>query len=340
MDSIRSIGKIFLGIVDMRVLIIGSGSIGRRHAQNIKKLIPEAEIIFLRRGLTYDKFIFNINAIVVDNWGHALKLAPTFAVIASPSSLHIESLQNLLKNNVPCLIEKPVVTDLQQVDIIESILRNYNIPPTLVGCNLRYLPSLRKFRQIIRQGKIGNIVRVSIQVGHWLPDWRPYYDYRACYSYQSSLGGGVVFDLIHELDMVRWIFGDFNELHAVGGHFSSLDLKTEDTALILMSRPGGPSVTISMDYISRKPIRKYEVVGDRASLTWDLQNRYVKIIDGINSHTLCNNEHYFNVSNSYETEMQEMIDIVTHGKQSSHEIHEGLITSKIAASVNDLIRKT
>ena len=82
------------------------------------------------------------------------------------------------------------------------------IPQTQVGCNLRFLPSLQRLKDLIAQGVIGRIVRASFEAGQWLPDWRPRQDYRKSYSADPDSGGGVLFDLIHEIDAAYWILGD------------------------------------------------------------------------------------------------------------------------------------
>jgi len=61
-----------------------------------------------------------------------------------------------------------------------------------------------------------------------LPDWRPWQDYSQSYSAKKELGGGVVLDLIHELDYSYWLFGEFYELKSFTGKVSNLKIETND----------------------------------------------------------------------------------------------------------------
>jgi predicted dehydrogenase len=255
----------------MRILIIGSGSIGQRHIRNLKNLVDHPEFILLRNASGQDELSRDLGAIVVGSFADAIALSPVFAVIATPSVFHFEALQALLPAQVPCYVEKPVVTTETQVQQIELLLVSATtVPTTMAGCNLRFLPSLKSAKKLIGDGVIGRTVRASLQVGQWLPDWRPAQDYRQSYSASRALGGGVVLDLIHELDAARFLFGEFDQIFSLGGRHSRLEIESEDSAAIILGRLNGPVVSLGLDYVSRNPIRRYEIVGDEASLIWDL----------------------------------------------------------------------
>ena len=137
-------------------------------------------------------------------------------IIATPSSKHADLIKDGLAFDLPMYIEKPVLTNRSQLNCLRQCLAvKGRIPQTQVGCNLRFLPSLQQLKHFVEQGVIGRIVRASFESGQWLPDWRPHQDYRKSYSASPDRGGGVLFDLIHEIDAAYWILGDLIPWHVL-----------------------------------------------------------------------------------------------------------------------------
>jgi predicted dehydrogenase len=130
----------------MKIGVYGSGSIGKRHIANIKAIDPDAETFTFARG----EPLKNCDAVIV----------------ATPSSLHMRILEEAIAQAIPCYIEKPVVTERADVSKLELLSVSM---PTLVGCNLRYLGSLRRLRDMLKTGAIGRPVRAIIEAGQWLP---------------------------------------------------------------------------------------------------------------------------------------------------------------------------
>ena len=82
----------------MRALIAGTGSIGQRHIHNIRRLVPQTDFVFLRRHSEKNEFSRSCNAHVVASIEQAFDPAPDFAVIATPSALHMSALVPLIES--------------------------------------------------------------------------------------------------------------------------------------------------------------------------------------------------------------------------------------------------
>ena len=95
------------------------------------------------------------------------------------------------------------------------------------------------------------IITFSVYVGQYLPAWRTGVDYRHCYSAKKEEGGGVLRDLSHEIDYAVWLCGPAHKVVAIGGHFSELEINSDDTYSILMSCAHCPVVNIQMNYLDR-----------------------------------------------------------------------------------------
>lgn len=300
----------------MRALIVGMGSIGRRHADNLRALRPDATLEVVRRP---------------DMLPAALKNKPAAALLCAPSATRLDYLLPLLEQGVPCYVEKPLVATPGDARELAAFLAGREPSPLIaVGCNLRMLPSLRRLRALIAEGEIGTVVRASLEAGQWLPDWRPGRDYRASYSARRAGGGGVILDLIHEIDMARWLFGEFDRVLAAAGKFSSLEIDSEDTACLVLARSTAPVVSISLDYVSRRRVRRYEVVGEKGTLVWDLDRASLERIDAQGARTIEAAPEAFDVSRTYVAALREFLDCIAHGEAPSCGVQDGLRSAELA----------
>lgn len=255
-----------------RILIVGYGSIGTRHLRVSRALFPEAKIMLLRHKITSvipefsDGCFFKLE--------DALNFEPQIAVIANPATFHLEIAQELVENGAHLFIEKPLSSSVEGTSkLIDLCKENKKI--LAVGYNMRFMPSLQKLRQFILEGKIGNPISFRSEVGQFLPTWRPESDYTKSVSARSELGGGVLLELSHEFDYLRWIFGEIEWVRATLSQQSDLKIDVEDTAHLTLGIEGKDESakqligTLNMDFIRRDPIRVCTIIGDKGTLHWN-----------------------------------------------------------------------
>ena len=147
---------------------------------------------------------------------------------------------------------------------------------SLMGFDLRLDPGLLKIKELLAAKTVGPIVAAQVEVGQYLPDWHPWEDYRATPSAKRSGGGGVILDLIHELDYISWLLGPVADLTAMSGHVSGLEIETEDVAAILLRFETGAIATIQLDYLQRPPSRTCRLIGESGTIEWDYFGRFVR----------------------------------------------------------------
>ncbi len=254
-----------------RVLIVGLGSIGKRHLRLARSILPKADIRVLRHKFT-DEGVEYANGCVFD-LESALAFEPQIAVISNPAPFHVPTAQALASEGVHLLIEKPLSNSLNGVSrLIETCLKRRTT--LLMGYNLRYLPSLQRFRELIQASHVGKILSVRCEIGNYLPSWRPDRDYRQCVTANKELGGGALLELSHEIDYLRWIFGEVEWILSSLSKQSRLEINVEDAAhLILGFKPQEDNSqiigTLHIDLFRHDHTRKCVAIGEKGSLCWN-----------------------------------------------------------------------
>lgn len=255
------------------LLVVGLGSSGRRHIRITKNLFPEINIVLLRHKKCEKEDIKALNLFkCVTSIDEAISTNPQAAIIANPASKHIEIAEVLAQKGVHLLIEKPISNSSKGVQKLIDSCKKKNIV-LVTAYNLRFLPSLIKFKSLIQDNKIGNIYSVSSEIGQYLPNWRPGLDYRDSVSAKKSLGGGVLLELSHEIDYLSWIFGSIVWVNSHISKQSNLKVDVEDSAKIIMGMKSASqsdlTVSLNMDFIRHDTTRKCSAIGEKGTLLWD-----------------------------------------------------------------------
>lgn len=259
------------------IAVIGLGNIATRHRRNLKLLFPQAKLIVMSASGRIPKDPVSDSDHIAESIDEIIQWQVQFAIIASPAPFHAQHAIPLIKAGIPVLIEKPVsVTQKDAQTLIDTEAECQT--PVAVGYCLRYLPSAQQARQMLEEGVIGTLYNAFIEIGQYLPDWRPVKDYRETVSAKTELGGGVLLELSHELDYAQWILGSLIPRHVILRSSEELGLEVEDNADLLMTTLKGAVVNIHLDFLQRKAHRKCRFIGSKGCVEWDLiQNELVLI---------------------------------------------------------------
>jgi predicted dehydrogenase len=260
------------------VLVVGAGSIGRRHIANLRKLgvqkLAAADPDASRLQLVADEFS-------IEKFGdldEALRVfKPDAVFVCTPPVFHIEQALSALQSGADVFIEKPLSYRLDGVAALRSEAHKLG-RVVQVGYNLHFNPGMRTLKRLVEEGVAGRILWARAEVAQYLPDWRPWQDYRQSYTARRDLGGGIILDASHEIDYMLWLLGPPRELTCMAGQVSGLDVNVEDCATILLRLRSGAQADIHMDFAQRTASRSCVVAGDRARLEWEHAQNQVRII--------------------------------------------------------------
>lgn len=238
----------------LRSLIIGYGSIGSRHEAVLRELGAQTAVVSRHEGEVPCKRFRDVATALFE-------FMPEYIVISNRSSEHAGTLIDLENCGFRglCLVEKPLAARL-----------NEELPPfsfkIAVGYVLRFHPLIGAATEIL-SGK--RLFSIDTYVGQYLPDWRPDSDYRQCYSAHKEQGGGVLRDLSHELDYIGYLAGGWLRVAAIGGHFSELEIDSDDTYLLLLETKQCPAVVCQLNYLDRNVRRDCTIQYEGGSLHLD-----------------------------------------------------------------------
>jgi predicted dehydrogenase len=264
----------------MKVLLAGLGSIGQRHARNLRTLLGDSvELLAYRaRG---DRRLYSLDLQVVPggdverdlgirafpDLDDALAEAPDAVFVTNPNSLHLPIALAAARAGRNLFVDKPLADRLDGVDELQALVEERGLV-CLVGYQLRFHPGFRRLRELVGGGALGRPLAVRLAIGEHLPGPHRYEDPRAFHDFRREFGGGVLMSQIHELDCAYALFGLPERVFAAGGARSELGLDVEDTASVLLDY-GGLPVHVQLDYLRRPPARVHEIVGDEATAVWD-----------------------------------------------------------------------
>ncbi|HVM67010.1 MAG TPA: Gfo/Idh/MocA family oxidoreductase [Acidimicrobiales bacterium] len=267
-----------------RALVVGLGSIGQRHARNLRALLGSDLVLSALRSSRRDRIVTDgleggpgdperdCDGGVFTDLQRALAERPDIVLVCNPTRFHIEVARAAVDAGADVFLEKPVSDTLDGVAALAAAARSRGAV-VAVGCQLRFHPALQRLHAVLDSGALGTLVMAHVEEGEYLPGWHPYEDYRTSYAARRDLGGGVVLTQVHELDYVHWLWGFPRRVFAVGGRLSNLDIDVEDTASMLLEhRAGGRPfpVHVHLDYLQRPPRRRCRVVGTDGSAEVDL----------------------------------------------------------------------
>jgi predicted dehydrogenase len=227
----------------VKIAIIGYGSIGKRHAENLK-------------GMGHEIIPLDLN--------YKLRFDVDCAFICTPTQSHVEIAVQYIDKNVPIFIEKPITYCLEELNWIEREIKKNHVL-SMVACNNRFHPSILKAKAIADTKKV---IFARAEAGYYLPFWRKT-DYKK--SYSASEYGGIVLDDIHSVDYLYWLFGKIKDIKTVCGKVSDLDIKKEDIAEIAIMFESGVSASVHCDYLLKNYHKQLSLYLPHETITFKIQ---------------------------------------------------------------------
>jgi predicted dehydrogenase len=253
------------------ILIIGTGSAGKRHANNLNSLGCEVSCMDPRQDRLDDINAEEINLkTVFTSVEEAFASGETFdgVVVASPPSFHVDQCIAALQRGVPVLLEKPVSPDLSSALKLQTAVKDTSVP-LLLGYTWRWWPPLQKVKQLVDGQVVGDLKFVKFTMAAHLADWHPWERYQDFFMASKTMGGGAILDESHWLDLLLWFFGMPEKLFAKVEKLSGLEIETDDNVDMLVFYNNGMRVSLHLDLYARPHEKSIQFVGEEGTLIWE-----------------------------------------------------------------------
>ena len=319
----RNLGNISQDqVAQMKFLVVGCGSIGKRHLANLRSLGVDKLIAVDSDESRRQEVVSRFNLEAFASLEPALNRSPHAALICTPNSLHLQGATAASRAGCHLFIEKPLSHTFHGVEDLVAEVEKKGLV-TLMGCNFKFHPSFAKMKEILDSGILGRILSARCQYGQYLPDRHPWEDYRKSYSARSDLGGGILLDS-HEFDYMHWFLGQIDEVFCMSSKLSDLEIDTEDTAAVLLKFRRGTIAEIHLDYTQRAYQSNYEFFGENGTLKWDFSDHKVWLyLASENKWEVFEEPKNYNLNEMYKEEMKHFISASENGKETITDIISG-----------------
>ncbi len=239
----------------VRALVVGLGSIGRRHASTLTGLGATVEAVTRREG--------DVGTVHPSIEAAFATGGFDYCVVSSATSDHAADVLALAEAGFggTLLVEKPVTARSGEFPAGAAFER------IGVGYNLRFHPAVRWLERQLGEGPA---LVVDVAAQSHLPEWRPGRDHRETASASRARGGGVLRDLSHEIDLILGLFGEPREVLALGGNLGGLGIDAETAVSAVFELERAPVATLRLSYLDRLPERRVRVTTATETLEADL----------------------------------------------------------------------
>lgn len=258
-----------------RVVVVGGGSIGLRHAMNLRTLGVERIVAVDLDPARRERAEARLGMQTFARLGDALAGGCDLAIVATPPSTHVSVALEAARAGAHLFIEKPISHSREGIDELTHLVRERGLMG-MVACNMRFHHGPATIKRLIEDEAIGTVISAMLDAGQYLPDWHPEEDHTRSYSAREELGGGVVLDGIHEIDYIRWILGEVRSVAALTSRRARLGIATESAADLLLEFASGVQATVHVDYVQRAYARSCKVIGDEGTVLWDISSGEVR----------------------------------------------------------------
>lgn len=246
---------------DLSALVVGFGSIGRRHARVLKEIglkdvrvsdpVPERlESARNELGITQ----------LFESLQEGLASKPDTVVLCSPTAMHVEQAIAAVKAGCDVLIEKPLSNSLDRLDELQALTRDAERIVMVAHC-FRFHEGLLRAKRMTDEGRIGRILSVRCVMGEYIPEVMP--DYRDSYIFHYS----GAYELMHDIDLALW-FANQKPVRVFGvdGTFGDSGMKSPDLVEMIIEFEDRCAASVHLDFFQRARHRQTELYGTKGTI--------------------------------------------------------------------------
>ncbi len=313
----------------IRFGILGCGNIGTTHSKNLNEGKVKDGVL----SAVCDKNPKKLD-IFREKYGDTIKYYSSaeelFAsgecdcvVIAIPHYDHPKYAMMALDYGLHCVVEKPAgVYTLQVKEMLEHAKGSDKILGIMF--NQRTNPAFRKMKEMISEGKIGEIKRTNWIITDWYRT-QYYYDTGSWRGTWAGEGGGVLYNQApHQLDLFQWIVGMMPKKVHAHCHFGKWhDVEIEDDVTCYCEYPNGATGVFISCTADAPGTNRFEITGTKGTLIFENDKLLYKelLVD--------EREHCYKEQSGFKApDVKEPVFVELEGENSQH---AGILSNMVGA---------
>lgn len=312
----------------LKVAIVGFGSIGQRHYNNLLNITDRITVLSKRK---------RINVIQRTKTFKELEAYAPYdlIMICNETYKHKETVLKAITLNPKIIfVEKPLVNILADIEVIKHVLGSRRIH-FMVGYSRQFFEPYLRIKKIIESGKLGFIYYFRLSVGQDLRLWRKRH-YGLSYSIHKNQGGGIVIDLIHEINFPAWALNEpIKPIFSYVKKLTRLMGDIEDFNESLLVSAGGTIVSLHQDCIRQSGKWSCEIIGSKGNLSWDTDTNNLKVNIG---NKLTETHIDFNWNQMFQREIKFLTNLINKKKIFSN-IDEAKRDLEVVQTINEYEKK-
>ena len=258
-----------------RIVVVGTGSIGKRHARLLSERADISVELCDPNILTLNEAIQELGNLPKHlSFERMLKTKPDMLLIASPHKFHVQQTIQGLNIGAHVLCEKPMSDSLNSAKKILKVTTAAN-QILSYGFSNHFHPGILKIKKLIASGQLGEVLYAHFHVGTYGTL------VNSLSRYQSKVDSAILMDYVHQPDLLYWILAkNPSGVYAAAGTGVNLDLLSSPNALTLvLDYDSGLTSSIHLNYLQYPDRYHYEFIGDKGWIYLDLISNSITVGD-------------------------------------------------------------
>jgi len=319
----------------INVGLIGLGKLGKKHAENILRRIPEANLIAVcaRTSESVERFAKEYN--IKSSYTNYLEMIENpeldGVVIVSPSAFHFSHARAAIEKNLHVFCEKPLTFDLEECAVIENMLKDRTDLIFMLGFMRRFDKSYHQAKKKVENGEIGEPYLIRCY------GLDPIYLVKEAVDFAKTSGGIALDMAIHDFDLARWFLNEeAKNVYSIGGCYVEKGFEKHNdfdnmSALVRFSNN-----KMGMFFASRTITHGYhietEIVGTKGMLRVSgvPRKNLVSVFDMDGVKEECSYNFIERFEDSFLHEMREFFNCIVNKKEPIVTAKDGTQSTKIA----------
>lgn len=256
----------------LRGAIIGFGRMGITHF-SILNSHPDVKIVAIcdTHSLVRNNAAKYLKVESYDNYEKMLdKMDLQFAVVATPTAMHKETVESALKRGLHVFVEKPFTLNPQQGNELVQLAKEAKVV-NQIGYVFRFNDVFQEVKKLIDMGALGDLLTFKMEMN----GPTVLHDVKSSWRFKKGEGGGCLYDFAsHAIDLINYFIGPPDKV--VGSVLQSIYSEhLEDfviTTYIYENGIRGSLLANWSDPSYRKVTTHFEILGKKGKVIADMHS--------------------------------------------------------------------